>query len=56
MKSKNIFEAENGVDRINRIVGRYETWIEKYAGSYKKTFKLERAVERMRKYVSKINT
>ena len=41
-----------GVDRIGRIIGRYTNWIEKYGQPYKKTPKLVRTVERMRKYVS----
>ena len=46
------FLATAGVDRIDRVVGRYNEWIEKYGQEYKKTPKLERSVERMRKYVS----
>jgi len=39
-----------GVAKVNRIVERYKKWIDMYAQDYKKTFKLSRAVERLRKY------
>ncbi|CAG5109518.1 Oidioi.mRNA.OKI2018_I69.chr2.g4044.t1.cds [Oikopleura dioica] len=41
-----------GLDRINRIVSRYEGWIERYADDYKKKYRLERAVNRTRRFFS----
>ena len=40
-----------GIERVNRIINRYSAWIETYGTKYKKTHKLTRSVERMRKYV-----
>ena len=37
---------------MNRIVSRYESWIERYADDYKKKYRLERAVARTRRFVS----
>ena len=41
-----------GLDRVNRIVSRYESWIERYADDYKKKYRLERAISRTRRFVS----
>ncbi|CBY38765.1 unnamed protein product [Oikopleura dioica] len=41
-----------GLDRVNRVVSRYESWIERYADDYKKKYRLERAVARTRRFVS----
>ena len=40
------------MERVERVVTRYNNWIENYGQEYKKTPKLTRAVERLRKYVS----
>ena len=48
----NVFVASGGVERVERVVTRYNSWIENYGQEYKKTPKLTRAVERLRKYVS----
>ena len=48
----NVFIASGGVERVERVVTRYNNWIENYGQEYKKTPKLTRAVERLRKYVS----
>ena len=48
----NFFVASGGVERVERVVTRYNSWIENYGQEYKKTPKLTRAVERLRKYVS----
>ena len=50
--SFNYFLASGGVERVERVVTRYNNWIENYGQEYKKTPKLTRAVERLRKYVS----
>ena len=48
----NVLIASGGVERVERVVTRYNNWIENYGQEYKKTPKLTRAVERLRKYVS----
>ena len=42
----------SGIDRINGVVEKYTDWIQEYGEEYKKTPKLARSVERLRKYVS----
>ena len=52
LRTKIFFLEILGLDRVNRVVSRYESWIERYADDYKKKYRLERAVARTRRFVS----